>query len=637
MFTTPLGLLALLGVPAVILLHLFQRRFQPRVVSALFLWPDRDQSSPSGRRVQRLVRTPSFWCELTAALLLGLALGGPQACGSVEAQHLVVVLDSTASMAARPAGPGTESLAERALVALTERIGELPGDSRVTVIASGSRPRLLAGPAAFPGEAEAALESWSPGLAAHAAGDALALATELAGAGSVLFVTDARQPGSLPPNVELLALGSPSGNLAISAAVRTRNSDAGQADESLWITVQNFTDEPRVAQLRLDVMRPGGERIEELLRVELPLEAGARATRSFRIPRLEEAIRVALAPDELDLDNQAWLVPEPERTLSVTTTLNADLRYTLGLASTLPENPDEPLTAASVDRLLSLLPSSVLAPDPATAHLVISGAAAGGPRTWTLALESPGAERQDLIGPFLKALGNPIVAGTTLQGIVWSHAKGHVPPGVPLVSAGDTPLLTRDGRVFHLSLDPARSTLMRSPDWPVLLTNLAEARRRELPGPLRTNLRTGEELHYRLLEPARFRLTGPLGSPGGDRLQAEASVELQLEMPGLPGLYRLERWPLSAAPESPSAATTALAINLFGGGESDLRGLASEETPSEVAIAAAQAAPSWLRTLLILGALVALILDGFFLSGRRLTLATLLGRRPSARPEQVFP
>ena len=38
MFQSPLGLLALLGVPAVVLLHLFRRRFERRPVSALFLW-----------------------------------------------------------------------------------------------------------------------------------------------------------------------------------------------------------------------------------------------------------------------------------------------------------------------------------------------------------------------------------------------------------------------------------------------------------------------------------------------------------------------------------------------------------------------------------------------------------------------
>jgi len=608
-FTTPLGLTALLGVPLVLALHLFQRRFPRREVSALFLWKERDQSSPSGRRRQKLVRTPSFWCELLAALLLGLALGGPQACGSSQAKHLVVVIDSSASMTARPDGASSEtSLADEARDAIEARIDALPSNSRCTLIASGPRPKLLAGPAALPGEAIAALDSWAPGLGNHDRGDALALATEVAGGESVLYVTDQLVPEGLPPNVELLALGRPAGNVAITAATRASAKDG--PGERIMLTVQNFDDQPRLAQLEVFVTGTDSVRSAGIKQLSIELEAGGRATQTFDLPALSEAIEISLAPDALDLDNHAWLVPEPARTLLVTTTLDAELRLALGLASGLPENPEAPIGPSSIDRLLELIPKSAFAATPELAHLVIAGAETGGPRTWTLALESPGPERVDLIGPFLKALGSPLVAGSTLQGIVWSHAKGFAPPGKPLISAGDTPLYTRAGRVFHLSLDPRRSTLMRSPDWPVLLTNLAEARRAELPGPARTNLRTGEELRYRVLAPSHFQLTGPDAEPR----EADAREELLLEMPTTPGLFELAVSPLNAPDATPK--TESLAVNLFGGGESDLRDLSSGARASESDIARADAAPSWLQAVLILAALIALVLDGLFLAGR---------------------
>ena len=37
-FTTPLGLLALLAIPAIVAIHLFRRRFPVRPVAGLFLW-----------------------------------------------------------------------------------------------------------------------------------------------------------------------------------------------------------------------------------------------------------------------------------------------------------------------------------------------------------------------------------------------------------------------------------------------------------------------------------------------------------------------------------------------------------------------------------------------------------------------
>jgi hypothetical protein len=38
MFATPLGLLALLAIPAIVAIHLFRRRFPVRPVAGLFLW-----------------------------------------------------------------------------------------------------------------------------------------------------------------------------------------------------------------------------------------------------------------------------------------------------------------------------------------------------------------------------------------------------------------------------------------------------------------------------------------------------------------------------------------------------------------------------------------------------------------------
>ncbi|MFT5150183.1 MAG: Ca-activated chloride channel family protein, partial [Planctomycetota bacterium] len=134
MFLHPFGLLALLAVPAVVGLHLFRRRFQPRVVSAVFLWDTLDRAAVAGRKREPLHRSASFWCELFAALLLGLAVAGPRGCGVGEAQHLVVVLDASASMAATIEG---ESAIDRARQKIEDRLEALPRGSRATLIASG--------------------------------------------------------------------------------------------------------------------------------------------------------------------------------------------------------------------------------------------------------------------------------------------------------------------------------------------------------------------------------------------------------------------------------------------------------------------------------------------------------------------
>ena len=50
MFATPLGLLALLAIPAIVAIHLFRRRFPVRPVAGLFLWQVMRQTPEEGTR-----------------------------------------------------------------------------------------------------------------------------------------------------------------------------------------------------------------------------------------------------------------------------------------------------------------------------------------------------------------------------------------------------------------------------------------------------------------------------------------------------------------------------------------------------------------------------------------------------------
>ena len=63
-FTAPLGLLALLAVPAVLLLHLFRNKLPQRRIAALFLFPPQALVAGAGRTRTRLLRTPSS-CSTT--------------------------------------------------------------------------------------------------------------------------------------------------------------------------------------------------------------------------------------------------------------------------------------------------------------------------------------------------------------------------------------------------------------------------------------------------------------------------------------------------------------------------------------------------------------------------------------------
>lgn len=611
MFATPLGLIALTALPAVVGLHLYRRRFRRRVVSSVFLWEVADRTSFSGRQREPLRRSPSFWLELLAALMLALALAGLRMPGSRTAEHLVAVLDGSASMGAFHS---TEGLRERVLEALTERIEDLPGGSRVTVIESGAPPRQLAGPAALPVEALTKAEAYSPRHPSHDLGPALALALELSGGGTILFLTDQAPEESPLAEVEVLALGRPLDNLAIVRASRQGLPGQSSRDE-VRATVANFG---RTAARPTLTLRSGDE---VLMEESVSIDAGQRVSVAFQVDSSEPTLALHLPTDSLTIDDVAWLAPQPPRTVGIATTFSSELAVGLGLSSGKSDS--------KIDRLLAATTRTVEA-TPESAHLVIGPTPPPG-AAWGLSLESRGTERRHMIGPFLMDRGTPLLEGLTLEGIVWGASQdegaGGLPgelssSGSPLITAGSEPILVeqRAGSkvLFRANLDPRQSTLQQSPDWPILLSNLVEMRRRDLPGARQPNLTVGERLVYTDSRPGRYRLEGPLDR-GGVQREFEADGTLIVEDIGFPGPYSLQRLDAEGEP-----VVARIGISLCDGRESDLRERSSGSLESASSASKLSARNSLTDIALIAVALAAMLADWL-----------VLGRRPNRRARKA--
>jgi len=603
-FLNPLGLLALFGVPAVLGLHLFRRRFRRHPVSATFLWESIDHVSIAGRKREPLRTNPSFWCEIVGALLLALAIAGLRVFGAGEAQHLVVVLDSSASMDS----VGQEgSPREAALELVKERVGALPRGSRVTLLASGPTPELLAGPAAFSGEALTRMDAYRPTLGRHDLTPALGLAQQLAGDGSVLLITDQHrsEADAWPAEIEVQALGTPIENLAITHASRRREVDeeTGEALERVHLTLSNFGLLTRTVDVEL--LAAG----QTLTTRRVTVGPGAREHVSFSLPRGAPVLEARLPDDALAIDNVAYLAPAPPRTLALASTLPEDLAQHLGIMTA-------GQSVSRIDRWLKLVPDAIDVKDPAAAHLVLAQGLVPG-SAWVFSLEQSAAERQHLIGPFLMDKQHPLLEGITLEGIVWSHSPDLVLRGAPVISAGDRPLVTegRDGErvILRFNLDPRSSSLHRSPDWPILLANAAEMRRRELPGPARTSLQLGETFHYRDRAPAEYRFVGPLGTADETVRELAARGTLAVDGIVLPGKYSLER----VDDQGRATPLCEVAYSFVDAAESDLRDLSSGTHEGELGLAAVLAGFSWVEMVLLCAVLALVALDWFVLGSRR--------------------
>jgi hypothetical protein len=535
----PLGLLALLAVPAIVVLHLFRRQLRERRAAGLFLFAADRLIADAGRTRTRLLHTPSLWCECLAAALLALWLAG-LSFGGARARHVVFVLDDSASMQA-----GAQT---RAAAAVRQQVQALGGGDRVTLLRTGPRPEVLVGPAR-PDEALAALTRWGPVQRGHDPAPALDLARELAGGdGEITFCTDTA-PVTPLPDATVLAFGEAQANAALLTAQRLPRAGGG---EDVRLRVGGFGP---IDSLVFTVTSGG----QVLLTRELTLQNGL-ADAVVALPPDTGAVRIDLREDALAIDNTAWLLPVPERVVAVCDLLSAERRRQLAF-----------------DRVLASIQGVRREVDPRQAQLLLTdrpGALRPGQCEVVLASGDPDGERDAWRGPFVIDRTHPWLLGVQLQGVVWLAARREL-PGRVLVAAGAQALLSEElpdtGRRLWLDLDARAGNLVRSPDWPVLWANVIERARLEVPGAEASEVLLGEEARCR-----RALLAGgndselTIEAPDGTRTVATGARIVGF-VPQAPGLHRV------LGRDGAELAT--IAARFCDPAESDLRGLGSGRWP----------------------------------------------------------
>ena len=489
----PLGLLALGALPLLLALYFLRRKQPPRRVSALFLWRSPDDRAEAGPRLHRFSREASLALELCAAIAATLFLADLRCGTPASALHTVIVLDGSLSMSALL--PDGRTVAVAALETAARLAKEDGG--QLTLIESGTRPRVLLGPAASPSAISSL--SWSPQGASHDPAAAFNLARELAGPGSrIRFLTD--KPLAAPADViEVIALGHQADNTAFVSA--HRRDEKGKA----FITLRVAHFGMSAATIPLELTGADGA---VLKREQLTLEPGKETGVRFELPTTGE-ITARLPADALPLDSQLTLLPNPRRPVNVALKLGGAeaeaVRRFLAAdgASSIAEPVDLTFTTER---------------DPVAANALKIGVR-GTARTLT--------------GPYFPDRTDPLLDEVDLTGVVWP--AGESPPGRPMLTCGDVVLISEEaGGVVHLNIDLARSNLQRSQAFPILLSNLLASRRETLKGALRRHLALGEELVLALDGPGAFKLEGP-----GMTLPLRGHGAVRLPPPGPPGRYKL--------------------------------------------------------------------------------------------------
>ena len=457
----PWALLALAGIPAVLAIHWFRRRSPPRAVTGLFLYPPPAPTAASGRRRERIVATPSLWLELLAVLALAWWLTDVYLANDQHGRHVGVVLDDRLRLRATLADGSTP--ADRIRTHLAVRLKDLRPVDRVTVVASGVVPRLLAGPAATPEQALAAIAAWVPSSPWHELEPATTLiqqiTAQVAQDGGDVVVASDRIPLNSHTGMGWIATGEPVAASGL-ADVRWLRDQTG---ERLVVRVVVSGAAPTRA---LEV------RAGDVLIASVPSIAAGTVLLSLDPARLQgiETLTVALqGADPLPVDDTVQVARPELRVVHVTLALPTGIQ-------------------ALVERVVHGIPGIVVGPSSAATELLIGTTAESAPGVWSLRI-APTAGSDAALGPFLVRRGHPLARDLDGNGMLW---VGGLPRAAlpldadALISAGSLVLMSEQrrgrDRLVTLHADPAAGTLAAHPLWPSLIANLIEARRAALPG-----------------------------------------------------------------------------------------------------------------------------------------------------------
>src|SRR6478672_7594094 len=139
--TTPLALLGLLFVPAVVAMYLLKLRRDEAVVPSTLLWTRLLTDVEANAPWQRLRRSLLLLLQLLLVIVIALLAARPfleRPAGL--ARDIVLIVDTSASMAATDVSPTRLDAAKAAAI---DALKDLPTGGKVSVIAADRTARIV--------------------------------------------------------------------------------------------------------------------------------------------------------------------------------------------------------------------------------------------------------------------------------------------------------------------------------------------------------------------------------------------------------------------------------------------------------------------------------------------------------------
>lgn len=452
----PLGLLGLLLIPAIVLIHFFQRKARRQLIATAFLLEPQQLEQRSGRQFLSWQNSRQFWAQILASLLLTLLLVDLRWLKRETVTPVAIVVDASASMLA---------FQEDALAALKEQTAsiERTADTIEWYLFDSSPRAKRYYKGVERSELLAAMQAHQPTLGAHEVTQALRVARNVVGeTGRVIFLSDHKTEGILP-TVEQISVGSDKPNVGITGVRCDVTGGRGHWEAVL----RNYAETPR--NLQWWVETPTGPMPKQTLQ----LAGNAMTTLSGVFPESVQELTLKLEPDAFTLDDTAPMV-QP---------LNKRITYRVEGSDAFRE-----LMHRFFAALPGVEPQANLQADTAAAELIVRqvddlSSMVQEPTTHRIQfLRMPEAAEPQLQAPEAFMSRHPFVESLSFDGLLVTWL-----PDTSLVTASARPLLWRNEGTLvalnqvanHHSLDcyfdPLKSNVDRIPAMLILLHRFCES------------------------------------------------------------------------------------------------------------------------------------------------------------------
>lgn len=155
-FFNTLGLIALVGFPTILILHMLKRKQRDVSIPSIFLWEKAVDTSVQSKPWQKLKKSLPLILQLIAAAAVGLAAARPYITAFGTTYNYVIVIDASSSMSANDMG---ETRLENAKDRANKLISSASALSSITIVAACENPYVAYGPDSNKTDAQSALSS----------------------------------------------------------------------------------------------------------------------------------------------------------------------------------------------------------------------------------------------------------------------------------------------------------------------------------------------------------------------------------------------------------------------------------------------------------------------------------------------